>query len=91
MVFRLSRWIDPIINCALSKKKGIVSILIKIKRSSNMKYIYKFAIAFSILAVLSGCTGTVYNKEKTCGEDYLIVPALSIPAMIGACETHEAK
>ena len=56
-----------------------------------MKYIYKFAIAFSILAVLSGCTGTVYNKEKTCTTNYLIVPALSIPAMIDACKGHKAK
>jgi hypothetical protein len=52
-----------------------------------MKSIVKLAVAFSFLAVISGCTGTVYNKDKTCGEDYLIHPAISIPAWIGACKS----
>lgn len=52
-----------------------------------MKNIYKLAAVCSFLAVLSGCTGTVYNKDRTCGEDYLIHPVISIPAMIGACNS----
>jgi hypothetical protein len=52
-----------------------------------MKNILKLVAAFSFLAVLSGCTGTVYNKDRTCGEDYLIHPVISIPAWIGACNS----
>ncbi|QUM82002.1 MULTISPECIES: DUF4223 family protein [unclassified Moritella] len=52
-----------------------------------MKNVLKLAgIALTFMA-LSGCTGTTYNKEKDCSADYLLVPALSIPTMIGACES----
>lgn len=56
-----------------------------------MRKIYTLAIAVSIMAVVSGCTGTTYNKDKTCGEDYLIHPVISIPAAIGACDSHKPK
>ncbi len=56
-----------------------------------MKNIYKIAAVFSILVVVSGCTGTTYNADRTCGEDYVIHPAISIPSAIGACDSQEAK
>ena len=51
-----------------------------------MKNLAKVTLAVSMLAVLSGCTGTSYNADGTCGTDYLLHPAISIPAVIGACE-----
>ncbi|SGZ10025.1 DUF4223 family protein [Moritella viscosa] len=50
-----------------------------------MKNVFKLAAIALTFAALSGCTGTTYNKEKDCSADYLLVPALSIPTMIGAC------
>ena len=50
-----------------------------------MKYISKLATAAVAVILLAGCSGTTYNKDRTCATDYLLVPALSIPAMIGAC------
>ncbi|WP_162046576.1 DUF4223 family protein [Vibrio taketomensis] len=47
--------------------------------------VVKLAIIGAVLSVLAGCTGTTYNAAKDCSMDYLLVPALSIPAMIGAC------
>jgi len=46
----------------------------------------KLATAAVAVILLAGCSGTSYNEDRTCGMDYLIVPALSIPAMIGACD-----
>ena len=63
----------------------------KYKTEFNMKYTFKLAIAVSILAAISGCTGTTYNQDRTCSEDYLLLPAISIPAIIGACDSHQAK
>ena len=57
----------------------------------TMKTLCKLAIAFSMLVVITGCTGTAYNKDRTCGADYLLHPAISIPAIIGACDAHDAK
>lgn len=51
-----------------------------------MKNILKIALIGTMLAAVSACTGTTYNKEKTCGADYLIHPVISIPAAIGACK-----
>ena len=82
-----SCWIDPITTWVLGRKSSIVFLPIKHKRVFHMKNIYKLVIAVSFLAVLSGCTGTVYNKDKTCAEDYLIHPVISIPAWIGACNS----
>lgn len=42
------------------------------------------ALLFGI-AVLSGCTGSVYNKEKDCTYDYLLHPAVSISKIIDGC------
>lgn len=56
-----------------------------------MKNLFKLTAVFSFLAVLAGCTGTAYNQDKTCGTDYLLHPAISIPAVIGACDSYRAK
>lgn len=47
--------------------------------------ILKVAIITASVAVLSGCTGSVYNKEKNCDYDYLLHPAISISKIIGGC------
>lgn len=52
-----------------------------------MKNFSKIAAVFSFLVVLSGCTGTVYNKDKTCTTDYLLHPVISVPALIDACNS----
>ena len=50
-----------------------------------MKSIAKLTVAAVAVILLAGCSGTTYNKAKDCSMDYLLVPALSIPAAIGAC------
>ncbi|MEQ4529815.1 MAG: YhfL family protein [Mixta sp.] len=50
-----------------------------------MKKTMKFAILAAVLATLTGCTGSVYNKEKNCDYDYLLHPAISISKIIGGC------
>ncbi|EFO5428224.1 DUF4223 domain-containing protein [Salmonella enterica] len=37
------------------------------------------------ITVLSGCTGSVYNKQKDCDYDYLFHPTVSISKIIGGC------
>ena len=37
------------------------------------------------IALLSGCTGQVYNQQKNCSYDYLFTPTVSISKMIGGC------
>lgn len=49
-----------------------------------MKNLVKLAVLAGIFLV-SGCTGSVYNKEKNCDYDYLLHPAISISKMIGGC------
>ena len=51
-----------------------------------MKNLAKLAVVAFTFTILSGCTGTTYNQDKSCGADYLIHPAISVPAMIGACD-----
>ncbi len=46
----------------------------------------KLALVATAFAFLAGCSGTTTNAAGTCSTDYLFVPALSIPAMIGACD-----
>jgi 1-aminocyclopropane-1-carboxylate deaminase/D-cysteine desulfhydrase-like pyridoxal-dependent ACC family enzyme len=50
-----------------------------------MNKLIKFSIAAAAVALLSGCTGSVYNKEKNCDYDYLLHPAVSISKIIGGC------
>lgn len=50
-----------------------------------MKKKMKVAILAAVLATLTGCTGSVYNKEKNCDYDYLLHPAISISKIIGGC------
>lgn len=50
-----------------------------------MKNVLKFTLLAAVLATLSGCTGSVYNKEKNCSYDYLLTPGISISKMIGGC------
>ena len=52
----------------------------------KMKYFSKLAIIGMALTVLAGCTGTTFNHDKSCSEDYLLIPAISIPGAIGACD-----
>lgn len=51
-----------------------------------MKTFSKLAVVAFAFTVLSGCTGTSHNKETDCSTDYLLHPAISIPAVIGACD-----
>lgn len=53
-----------------------------------MKRIIKASIALTLatgVAVLSGCTGQMYNQQKNCSYDYLLHPAVSISKIIGGC------
>lgn len=50
-----------------------------------MKSILKISTIAVALALLSGCTGSVYNKEKNCDYDYLLHPVISISKIIGGC------
>ncbi|MBG2711132.1 YhfL family protein [Proteus mirabilis] len=50
-----------------------------------MKSFVKIALIASVITVMTGCTGSVYNKEKDCNYDYLLHPAVSISKIIGGC------
>ena len=50
-----------------------------------MKKFAGFALIAVVLSTLTGCTGSVYNKEKNCDYDYLLHPAISISKVIGGC------
>ncbi|HAP0130018.1 TPA: YhfL family protein [Escherichia coli] len=50
-----------------------------------MKKLIKITTITACLALLSGCTGSIYNKEKNCKYDYLLHPAISISKIIGGC------
>lgn len=50
-----------------------------------MKRAIKVAILAAVVATLTGCTGSVYNKEKNCDYDYLLHPAISVSKIIGGC------
>ncbi|EIM2940974.1 DUF4223 family protein, partial [Escherichia coli] len=41
--------------------------------------------AATVMILLSGCTGSVYNKERNCDYDYLLHPAISVSKIIGGC------
>ncbi|UVK99102.1 YhfL family protein [Pseudomonas sp. B21-048] len=42
-------------------------------------------VAICGTAVLTGCTGQVYNQQKNCSYDYLFTPSVSISKIIGGC------
>ncbi|EAQ3218702.1 DUF4223 domain-containing protein, partial [Salmonella enterica] len=46
---------------------------------------FKVTLVAVAITVLSGCTGSVYNKQKDCDYDYLFHPAVSISKIIGGC------
>lgn len=50
-----------------------------------MKKLIKFSSIAVVLALLAGCSGSVYNKEKNCEYDYLLHPAISVSKIIGGC------
>jgi hypothetical protein len=53
-----------------------------------MKAIFKASIGIVVasgIALLSGCTGQVYNQPKNCSYDYLFHPSVSISKVIGGC------
>lgn len=60
-------------------------ITLKFKRNFFMKNFVKIALIASVITVMTGCTGSVYNKEKDCNYDYLLHPAVSISKIIGGC------
>lgn len=39
----------------------------------------------SSVALVSGCTGQVFNEKNNCSYDYLLHPAVSISKVIGGC------
>lgn len=55
------------------------------KEKKKMKNILKISSIAVALALLSGCSGSVYNKEKNCEYDYLLHPAISVSKIIGGC------
>jgi len=50
-----------------------------------MNKFVKAAAALAVMAMLSGCTSHIENKDKSCGYDYLLHPAISISKIIGGC------
>lgn len=50
-----------------------------------MKTLLKTTVIAAVLVALTGCTGSVYNKEKNCDYDYLLHPAISLSKIIGGC------
>jgi hypothetical protein len=52
----------------------------------SMKKIFTGILVITAITVLSGCTGSVYNKSKNCDYDYLLHPAISISKIIGGCD-----
>jgi hypothetical protein len=53
-----------------------------------MKKLFKATVAVAVVsgvALLSGCTGQVYNQPKNCTYDYLFHPSVSISKIIGGC------
>ena len=52
---------------------------------SIFKKMILFCFAFGVAALVSGCTGSIMNKEKNCSYDYLLHPEISISKIIGGC------
>lgn len=50
-----------------------------------MKSIFKLFAVVAVVSTLTACTGHVENKNKSCGYDYLLHPAISISRVIGGC------
>lgn len=50
-----------------------------------MSKVIKISLLAIAISVISGCTGSVYNKQKNCDYDYLLHPAISISKIIGGC------
>jgi hypothetical protein len=54
-------------------------------QGDNMSKVIKLSLLAIAISVISGCTGSVYNKQKNCDYDYLLHPAISISKIIGGC------
>lgn len=54
-------------------------------QGDDMSKVIKFSLLAVAISVISGCTGSVYNKQKNCDYDYLLHPAISISKIIGGC------
>jgi hypothetical protein len=53
-----------------------------------MKKMFKASFAITVIAgtaLLSGCTGQVYNQPKNCTYDYFLHPSVSISKAVGGC------
>jgi hypothetical protein len=38
-----------------------------------------------MMLMVTGCTGSTYNKERNCDYDYFLHPAISISKLINGC------
>ncbi|MCS2171180.1 YhfL family protein [Scandinavium sp. TWS1a] len=50
-----------------------------------MKRMIKIVALLAVVGTLTACSGHVENKNKSCGYDYLLHPAISISRIIGGC------
>ncbi|HEY3591961.1 MAG TPA: YhfL family protein [Buttiauxella sp.] len=51
----------------------------------------KITALFAVISTLTACTGHIENKNKSCGYDYLLHPAISISRIIGGCGPADAS
>lgn len=56
-----------------------------------MKHTIKLIALLAALSALTACTGHVENRNKSCGYDYLLHPAISISRIIGGCGPADSK
>jgi len=69
-------------------RAAIIMMALRRLKDFCMKKLFKVAVATAMVsgvALLSGCTGQVYNQQKNCSYDYLFHPSVSISKVIGGC------
>lgn len=74
----------------MNKSCILIYFFIGLKRLMKLITTKLALVVIAAASILSGCTGTTYNRDRTCSTDYLLVPAISISAAIGACDSHNA-
>lgn len=74
----------------MNKSCILIYFFIGLKRLMKLVTTKLALVVIAAASILSGCTGTTYNRDRTCSTDYLLVPAISISAAIGACDSHNA-
>lgn len=55
---------------------------------NNMSKLIKLSFVVTFLFLVTGCTGTIYNKNKDCSYDYFLHPSISLSKAIGGCPTN---